>query len=591
MPRQPTKLSLAFLMLSLAAIACSFSFSSAKVENVRLASDEAGAFTTTTFGQEDTFYLLGDLKNAPDDTKLKATWIAVDVQNTDPETLIDEVEVVGGSGPFTFTLRNNAPLWPAGKYRVDLYLNDELNQTVDFMVQQTVQVELLDLRLALDSEGNQPVDGFPHTENFYLVGRLANSQGNADVRVVWSAVSLQENQIPDSTAPIRVGVIDEQNQQAGDGSISFLLQKNHPYWPAGQYSVDIYLNDTLVKTIGFQVEGGSDVTVEQAFMAFDQDGASPTDIYSTSDKFFLIADFINIPSDGVPVKVVWIAASVDGDLPENHEINTYEGVAQNGRFWASLTSNSGTWPTGAYKADLYLDGNLMQTLEFRVESGGATSSQGAALEAVFLALDEDGNIDTEIFTPSDTFYLIGELVNAPQGAQIEAIWTAEEVEGLQPNEVVSESTVFDFNEGRFSISLKRDSGVWGKGKYKVDVQLNGQVASTRNFLVTDVKVINPFMATDDTGNQKVEVYGSKQAFYLHLTLGNAPSSTKITTKWYKLASGAGDDQLLNDNDYTFGTGSYYVQLTSNSGVWETGEYVVDIYLNDYFSSSVYFSVQ
>ncbi len=87
------KLSLAVLAIFLVTIACEFSFSSANVENLRLARDEAGQQTTTQFEPTDTFYLVGDLSNAPDDTKLKAIWTAVEVEGVEPNLVIQEREL------------------------------------------------------------------------------------------------------------------------------------------------------------------------------------------------------------------------------------------------------------------------------------------------------------------------------------------------------------------------------------------------------------------------------------------------------------------------------------------------------------------
>jgi hypothetical protein len=168
---------------------------------------------------------------------------------------------------------------------------------------------------------------------------------------------------------------------------------------------------------------------------------------------------------------------------------------------------------------------------------------------------------------------------------------AEQVEGYAADEVISEPLTATVDEGPFSISLKSDSGAWGKGMYKVDLYLNSTMVDTRYFMVSDVKVIEPFMALDSTGDQRTTKYGTQQKFYLLFTLGNAPADTKLTTKWYKLGEGDAEDEDLNTSDYTFGTGEYYVELSSQSGTWELGSYAVDIYLNDYFYVAVYFEVQ
>ncbi|MCA9873146.1 MAG: trypsin-like peptidase domain-containing protein, partial [Anaerolineales bacterium] len=109
------------------------SFSTANIAGARLTKDEAGTQTTTTFGPDDTFYLIVDLANAPDDTRVKAAWTAVSVSGADPNTPLDDVELTGGSNTLTFNLDNNGP-WPAGDYQVELFLNDESVQTLPFRV-------------------------------------------------------------------------------------------------------------------------------------------------------------------------------------------------------------------------------------------------------------------------------------------------------------------------------------------------------------------------------------------------------------------------------------------------------------------------
>lgn len=125
-----------WLMLVIGLAACGgeeISFSTANIDEARLAKDEAGTQTTTTFAPEDTFYLIVNLANAPEGTKVKATWTAVNAEGADPNTHLDDVELTSGSGTLTFDLANDGP-WPAGDYKVELYLNDELDRTLDFKV-------------------------------------------------------------------------------------------------------------------------------------------------------------------------------------------------------------------------------------------------------------------------------------------------------------------------------------------------------------------------------------------------------------------------------------------------------------------------
>jgi len=128
------KLLAIFLLVLLVQVSCSFSASTAKLENARMSRDDAGTDLTSVFAPGDTFYCQVDLANAPDDTKVKAVWTAVQVEGADPNTHLDETELTAGSGTVTFKLENANP-WPAGKYKVELFMNDKSAQTVEFEVQ------------------------------------------------------------------------------------------------------------------------------------------------------------------------------------------------------------------------------------------------------------------------------------------------------------------------------------------------------------------------------------------------------------------------------------------------------------------------
>lgn len=122
------------LLTALLMVACEFSASTANIKSATLARDEAGTQPTSTFEPDETFYLIIDLANAPDDTTVKAVWYAVDVGSVAPlNTLIDEASLTSGSGTLTFNLSPDGA-WAPGTYKVDLFLNDEPNQTLDILV-------------------------------------------------------------------------------------------------------------------------------------------------------------------------------------------------------------------------------------------------------------------------------------------------------------------------------------------------------------------------------------------------------------------------------------------------------------------------
>lgn len=123
------------VVIGLAAIlACGFSVSTANIKDAWMARDQQGEGRTTVFGPDEVFYCIVDLANAPDDTTVKASWTAVAVEGAEPNTFIDETELTTGAGNMHFELSNSS-LWPVGKYKVDLYLNGELDRTLEFDVQ------------------------------------------------------------------------------------------------------------------------------------------------------------------------------------------------------------------------------------------------------------------------------------------------------------------------------------------------------------------------------------------------------------------------------------------------------------------------
>jgi hypothetical protein len=126
---------LAVLALSFASLACEFSASTANISNVYLSTDEAGTQSTTAYSPDAaSFFCYFDLKNAPDDTVVKGTWTLISAEGYDPNQEIDSAELTGSDSTYYFSLGRGADLWPVGQYKIDLYLNGELAQTVTFEV-------------------------------------------------------------------------------------------------------------------------------------------------------------------------------------------------------------------------------------------------------------------------------------------------------------------------------------------------------------------------------------------------------------------------------------------------------------------------
>ena len=102
--------------------------------------------------------------------------------------------------------------------------------------------------------------------------------------------------------------------------------------------------------------------------ARDEDGHSPTTVYSPADVFFVVGDLKNANADTVVV-AIWRAAAVEGyDTDEviyEQVIDDFGSNHYTGSIYFKL-SNDGDWSQGVYKVDILLNGTLVGSLPFSV---------------------------------------------------------------------------------------------------------------------------------------------------------------------------------------------------------------------------------
>lgn len=99
-----------------------------------------------------------------------------------------------------------------------------------------------------------------------------------------------------------------------------------------------------------------------------------------------------------------------------------------------------------------------------------------------MAADVDGLAPTTVFGPSDVFFAIVHLSNAPNDTELNAIWTAVNVEGEAPNTAIDE-VAFTSGSAIITFDLANTDQLWPNGSYKVDIYLNGKLERTLTFQV------------------------------------------------------------------------------------------------------------
>lgn len=113
-----------------------FSVTTANITNAHLASDESDTQQVDGYSPTDLgFYCYFDLNNAPDSTVVKGVWTLVSAEGYESNSEIDSAEITGGDDTYYFSLGGSTDPWPVGTYRIDLYVDGSLVETIEFEVQ------------------------------------------------------------------------------------------------------------------------------------------------------------------------------------------------------------------------------------------------------------------------------------------------------------------------------------------------------------------------------------------------------------------------------------------------------------------------
>jgi hypothetical protein len=134
-----------FMVLVLGSMLAACSASTANIASADLGTGFDGSTNkvtgaTNTFSKTDTtIHLVVAVANAPDGTTVRTVWTAVDVpsQNLKDQKLGETTYAtkdVGSNVHFTLAGPGDQA-WPAGSYKVDIYLDDKLDRTLTYTVQ------------------------------------------------------------------------------------------------------------------------------------------------------------------------------------------------------------------------------------------------------------------------------------------------------------------------------------------------------------------------------------------------------------------------------------------------------------------------
>jgi hypothetical protein len=100
---------------------------------VEVSTDPSGGLKTEFKSNVENIYVRWRGRGLPEGARVRVAWVAEDVGDlVEPNFIVDETESVAPTPDASarFTLGRPPDGWAEGKYRVEFYVNDELEETI-----------------------------------------------------------------------------------------------------------------------------------------------------------------------------------------------------------------------------------------------------------------------------------------------------------------------------------------------------------------------------------------------------------------------------------------------------------------------------
>lgn len=311
---------------------------------------------TTEFYPDETFYCSAKVSNLEKGTKVKAKWFY-------GEEFIDEYTYTteeSGSGYVGFHVTPEET-WPIGDYKVEIYLEGELVETLAFSVvppkgATPSQVKRAITCKAIDEEHRplEPSTTFAPTD-------VVHCSVNADLGLYSRLVAKWyfEGQLQEDFITTLV-----MQENVSDTYIDFYLEPQ-PQLAEGEYTVETYLDGKLAK--------GVDFTVERPEFAFgpiifaqgvteDNQPINPTSAFPAgTTEIYALFDYLGMV-DGMEWGMKWYLEGEE-DLSKTQVWD----AGESGTFWLRYYNEDGL-TSGNCKLELYVQERLVQSGTFVVEA-------------------------------------------------------------------------------------------------------------------------------------------------------------------------------------------------------------------------------
>lgn len=129
---------------------------------------------------------------------------------------------------------------------------------------------------------------------------------------------------------------------------------------------------------------------------------------------------------------------------------------------------------------------LALAASFLVTAPLLAQKPGGKVDTILTSDSKETMAERVVFPPTQPkIYVFYMMADATKGQKVKAVWVAEQVEGMKKNEVFSEvetSSAGGTYWGSFSYPKPKDAP-WPVGSYRVDILIDGSVASNTKFKI------------------------------------------------------------------------------------------------------------
>ncbi|NDJ75997.1 MAG: hypothetical protein GYB65_07035 [Chloroflexi bacterium] len=549
MRKMPWPIWMVVALLIAASLACSVETSRAHIEDVRVSEDANGDTPAEFYTADDTFYALVTVADLEDADVTRTVWSLVQGLEAAPGEQA-EVEIKGETGDLLFEAAPPDAGWPIGQYRLDVYLNDDRQESREFEVRSLATAGATSLVRQPDDP--QGVLAYAPTDTFYLRTQIERATPNTLVQVVW--VTVGDNG--------ETRTLGDETRRSGDGTLVFELPPPDDGWSLGTYRAEVLVNGISKKDLRFEVR---EPELRFPRMTATRAGRSSVSSYSTSDTFYVTADLGSAPA-GTELRVTWTA------LESGAVLDTDTRTSGSGAQVFALEPPADGWDVGQYAVTWFLNGEEVETVAFAV----SLADVGAV--GLFAARDADDPV--EGYEQTDAFYCAVVLDSVPPQMTVRAVWTLLERQGEPVNEILAEQEQSGgVEQVVFELPVQGEPHPWGL--YQVEIFLEGDPVETLTFPVTSTAQLNTsFLSTDPTGQDSTALFAPEQTVYAFAELVDAPPDTVITaTLLVNEVEGLAEGTVLETREQQMGSGTAVFEFPPEDNAWALGKYIIDLAIN------------